>query len=642
MRVPAHVSSLQAREQARRWPPPNAILPRERSAPAAFEAQFAGPLRGEILLAHAPANSTFAIACGNGKPQQRTAPAAREAATPEVVGTPPRSVRLLPGLVLDGDHPNLANPASGFGALAGPEVLLPGRGASTFRPPADGALFARAVDFSPGRVDVSSPTTSAKFFHAPVVVQYRNVLVEVDPSFAAEYTSDLRHWRNAIKAASGNWDDLGYGLVSSVGDTIDAVWWRIKQHKGGFDHYHDLIGCWNLHQGEADALGRYRFWIYGWGAPHKVHLWTCQMLYDTAQYMELRDYPGMSIPSYVTACDGLGWYIRDALAGGSPPTHKGEGCFLTFSYRSDGKDANKVHAWCGTQGGDAHLLCDDIWSPEEAVPSCKGTWWDNWTPVWSSSLSCVSVDGQGLCAAPYTGCDNANGRHHDFSIHLHAIQVAFDGLVVDTVMFLARTVYDYSRWLKAAGRANEALDAAESAELMARYGLGVLAERSRLLIHEIGHAYTRDNKGDPAVNDTEYEGSDHCSFNCCNDISQTLWWCWVRSALGLPFYPYAPVSNVPANALGGGDFAADVKLNYQELDNCSHDSEPVLGLCSQAVHVWSCTTRRSGEAGLAPAGYCSTGCVAQLEVPTSDGTDYYYYDLHNKLLKADWREWCAG
>ncbi len=616
------LAQLDRRERTRAWPPHNAVIPRPRPRRAARNATQPGAARLEPTP-RPPTHGLAGVRCATPGAAADPAPTAgvdRRGPHPPVF--------LLPGITAHG--PDRQVDATALTRAADLDLLLPGPHA--LRPGPNAFVGAiRGLGRDPAQPPVAGEGVR---LDTRVTLQYRTVAVLVDADFVLQYSRDLRDWRRQIAAAAHDWDDVSTGLVSSVGDTLDALWWRIKQKKTSFQHYHDLISCWNLHQGGDVVRERYQFWPYGWGAPHKVHLWTCQMLYATTAYIDLQ-VPGIDdVPTYVNDCNGLGSYIASALAGGSPTNRVGDDCFLSLAYRSDGSDATKVNGWCGKQT-DLELACAKPWAQEGDISQCPGRAGNDAKFGWSDWFACVtSGEGDHNCQPPPAGCATANGRHHNFSIHLHAIRMAFDGLVVDTVMHTARAMYDYGRWLDAAGRGADALAAREAAELIGRYGLAVMADRCRLYIHEIGHAWLRNSAGSRKF---DFDGS-HCEYNCCNDVVMTHWWCWIRGTLGLPFHPFLSSGVVIPGPDGGTDFEPDIELRYHELDPCSGDRDTVKGDTLQAYHVWSCVTREAGVAGLSPEAFCSTGCVVGLP---AGGDLVHPYVLQTQDTYASWDDLCA-
>lgn len=459
-------------------------------------------------------------------------------------------------------------------------------------------------------------------------LRYRDVELTLDPTFYTEYVNDLRGLREQYATAAEGWDDLSHGLVSSVGDTLDVLWWRIKLLKGDFQKFSHLVSCWNLHQDDPSKVEDYSFWCWGWGAPHKLHMWTCQMLYSTADYVDYNWTPGTSVPDYADECIGLAGYIRSALMGGSPKNRANEDCYLSFAFRSDGSSHDLVNDWCEEQKN-KHLACDEPWARESEIPDCVGTSWDNWEGAWIESANCAGNGKTGLCAAPDTGCASANGRHNNYSIHLHAITLAYDGYVCDHIMFLARMAMDYGRWLESQGRSTEAMQAEVAADLISRYALRIMAERCRLLIHEIGHAWLW-----TSPDSLTYWGS-HCEYNCCNDIAQTHWWCWVRAALGLPYQVYQRVG------LYGDYDPAHPTMDYVELDPCSGDIEKNGEFSQRAYHVWRCTFSENGRDGLMPTGFCSTGCLSGYPVNESgSGSPEWFKVVQTGEWRVGWEDFC--
>jgi len=356
-------------------------------------------------------------------------------------------------------------------------------------------------------------------------------------------------------------------------------------------------------------------------------MWTCQMLYSLHEYIDYRQQDSTEVPDFVDECEGLSTYIRDTLMGGSPDNRKGDHCFLSLAFRSDGSDHDLINDWCGIQS-DQKLACDEQWSQEVNVPDCKGTPWYSWTPEWVEGMNCIAGAGTGTaCDKPDTGCESANGRHHDFSIHLHAISMAFDGHVCDHIMYLARMALDYGRWLADQGRDAESLDAEAAADLISRYALRIMMERCRLYIHEIGHAWLAHSH-----QSVPYPG-DHCKYNCCNDVAASHFCCWVRSYLGLPLPTYA-------SGVLSDDYDPSSNRTERELDKCSHDINPVKG--SRAYLVWQCNTRENGTAGLTPWKFCATGCLVGYFVDAEgNGNPVVFERKNDGEMFWGWDGFCA-
>lgn len=586
---PAHVESLARRERnAPNTPPASWRVLRARDALA--RGQISLPTvsdRPRPALTPARPVKGVGILCGDGV-KSGAGQRLEARSNVDVAKHSNRDGLLCAGLPTLGVSQNVA-------ALLWAEVR--DAGGFVLRPDASdpGAVHARKLGSgAPGSyLSAGSPRGGGSVSGIRPTIQYRQVSLVMEREFYEAYLDDLRKLHRRYRRAESDFDDRHYGLVSSVGDTLDTLWAAIKREKGDFGAYHDLITCWNLHKNDESRVRDYAFWPWGWGAPHKVHMWSCQMLYNYWLFIDYQWTPGSSVPSYAGECMGSGGFIRDLLLGAVDSNRADEACFLSFAYRSDGSSSEKLSEWCGVQG-DLELGCAHQWAQESDISDCAGAAWDDWSPKWVEGLNCVTgTAGTTDCDKPEQRCPTADGRHHDFTVHLHAIRMAFDGYAVDHIMYLARMALDYGKWLDGLGRANESMAADAAADLISRYALRIMAERCRLYIHEIGHAWLQNS-----TKSLKYPGT-HCEYNCCNDIAQTHWWCWVRADLGLPNDLY--------HAAGENDYSPSSDADYRELDPCSGDIK--TSDHSRAYHYWRCVLRENGAAGYSPLSYCSTACV---------------------------------
>jgi hypothetical protein len=515
------------------------------------------------------------------------------------------------GLLLAGssaaiDEHGVARPTPGRSRALRPgsTVLHPAEGARIARRPGDYAGGPSGVAGSGGVL--LTPSDSAPGAVLPMVTfRYRTVEFSVTAAFYDLYLADLDALHAAYDAATEDWAQMSYGMVSSTNGTIDRLWSDMQKVPANFAAAFDLIGCYNLHRGGEEVRRRYRFWRYSWGAPLQVHLWTHQMILNFSTWL---DYGGWrsDVEARVTECKGMKDFVETLLNGGSSrgrDNWREDSCYLTISYRSDGSDPHEVTPACEPSYG-----CDDPFRPDGDT-ACTGLAWDDWTLEWQASERCFTSDGSstGECERPDTaaaGSDCAiHAFHKDFAVNLHASELAYQGAVCDYVMFLARLALDYADWLTMQGEMTSRVDSYKAtADLLGRYVLIVLAYNGRHWIHEIGHAWLGSSAPTYDTDDFTWAGP-HCEFNCCNDVVADNWWCKVRGWMGLPYYQY--------ESYGSNDFdpGAGVVVD-RTADSCSTD----VG----AVRIWSCDVIETGSIH-EQAKYCGTGCYVHATVPVPFG-----------------------
>jgi hypothetical protein len=472
---------------------------------------------------------------------------------------------LLPGTCVPIDHAGVARLAPGpqAGSRNGPHVLLP---KNVLGPgPGNGVILGLPA----GGAAAAGPGSIL----TPVAFRYRTVEFTLPAVWYTAYQSNLAAPHAAYDAANGGWAQMSYGLVSSTNDTIDALWSGIQNTPTNFEAAFDLLECYNLH-----LLLNFPAWM-GYGG------WRSD------------------VESRVTECVGMAEFVVTLLNGGTSlgreewERDSDDPCYLTISYRSDGSDDHRVRQPCYSD-----CTCCEGYKPYGDY-ACAGLPWDAWTLGWQSREHCFTSDGSstGDCERPDTSSAPSSCRagapHHQFSVNIHASELAYQGAVCDWVMYLARMAWDYSRWLASNGAAAADVAAyAEVADQLARYALLVLAYNGRHWLHEIGHA--RLGKSTPTY-DTDnliWSGS-HCELNCCNDVVADNWLCKVRGWLGLPFNEY--------ESYAGDDYDPNAEVVHRETaDGCSADE--------LAVRTWSCDVIQNGVP-YEQACFCSTGCYAHIE-----------------------------
>lgn len=105
---------------------------------------------------------------------------------------------------------------------------------------------------------------------------------------------------------------VSHGLCSSVDTALDALWAPFRgESRGSHATFHALLGCYNLHRLNHEDQS-YLFWSNGWGAPHKVFLYACQLV---ATYSELADIRGVTNDTVADECEGFPEFLREVING---------------------------------------------------------------------------------------------------------------------------------------------------------------------------------------------------------------------------------------------------------------------------------------------------------------------------------------
>ncbi len=179
----------------------------------------------------------------------------------------------------------------------------------------------------------------------------------------------------------------GYGLVSSVQHSLDALWPNYNRHQGpSFATLHQRIDCWDI---PTDS-NRWVFWNGGWGAPHRVMLNAMKMV--SLHFGAIKD-------EYTGKCDSsdgdenaFGHFILGLMYGLRLPNDHGDGptCELSVSVANNGSVHRQNATWGCDEDGDTTCkfkACEDIGPDylEKSGKSCSLKDWDDWeTPRWDS------------------------------------------------------------------------------------------------------------------------------------------------------------------------------------------------------------------------------------------------------------------
>jgi hypothetical protein len=408
--------------------------------------------------------------------------------------------------------------------------------------------------------------------------RYRSVRFCVPEDWYGEYLVD---WIRLYDDAESVGSDASNGLVSSISDTLDFVWPRFRAASRG-DHatFHSLLGCYNLprNAGGTVDVNDYVFWKSGWGAPHKVYLYACQFLLTYVESAEA---------SFLAECEGISSFIEDLLRGGRAENRLHERCTIDFSFRNTHSGFERVSDSCsvGDEECDLGFIIERRDSGDFKSTTCASKLWSDFDPEFHKGHKhCYgdARDGGDECDLPESGCKSgiiAVGGN--FNVTMTPVRLAFSGYVADRILFYARMAKDYA--FTGAPDGATWLEFVNYALQLGRYSMRVIADWSRLLIHELGHVYMG-------------EGG-HCSVHCCMDVAANRWLCKFRGEHGIPTYADGDYSRLDDLADWDDWVEDDVAHFYiRTRDSCSTDS---------GFTLWSCDVHENGVAGQ-DADYCST------------------------------------
>lgn len=222
-------------------------------------------------------------------------------------------------------------------------------------------------------------------------IRYRDQEAWVDCDFLAPYLADAAEtWATDEEAA--------YGMCSSIADTLDLLWFQFRNEaRGRHTAFAGLMGCYHLpidSDPDPGSSGYWMFWSNRNGAPHKVHLYTCQPARD--------------------------W-------GGDHP--RWDACTLTINYRNDDPrfGSEPWHEGCRKDVA----ACDGGFNPDN--PDRGTLRWGAWSPTWNDTDACWNgLDGGGGCAEPNSGAE-MYGIGGEFHMTFHPVSLAFRGYTCDRI-----------------------------------------------------------------------------------------------------------------------------------------------------------------------------------------------------------------
>lgn len=454
---------------------------------------------------------------------------------------------------------------------------------------------------------------------------YRTVTFTVDARWLADYVADWAAMYSGydITATASN------GKVSSIKDALDELWPRFRAaRKGSHTTFHKLIGCYNLprrpgwsnedlssdlaaapswlSRGErlGSTLKPDLFWHLDWGPAHKVLMYALQLIYTYPEFLDNDQLPdectesGTVDDSRIWKDDGCSYsglrnFITTALSAKPATSKQCKTCKVVIHLRNADKrfadDASfgYVNKPCAENTLDCvggYKTCKEVTDTCDANFGniVTGNNYDRYDLNWVADHRCLSAIGpsDSKCRAPDPGTVSAAfASRNNFTITTHPIVQHFRGSVCDYLLFLARLALDHARDGESDPWA--ALATQQAASRIARYGLGIIAELSGMLIHEYVHLYLHiDAK------------KTHCPTTSCTTIASKQFRCKVGAMLGLPWRTLSHREDPTTT----DDYDSEDHRHWNpdaddRMDYCDTVAE---GVPSQTGY------------------YCSTGCLSDL------------------------------
>jgi hypothetical protein len=411
---------------------------------------------------------------------------------------------------------------------------------------------------------------------APTVrLQYRSTSVDLPTSWVMGYLREYLEVRDTLPPYATR------GPVSGTGALLDRYWPRFRGRLPSLPRrgsYGRLIGCWMLPYTADEGLPTSLFFRNA-GEQRAVHELTCQLLeaYLPEAVVPRDSMTGVKLIDDDGWCDGLEAFIGDMLRGTArrslrlyterpeedPDSLCGE-ARIHYTNKDGGLHGDErwstpcgsdgaLERWearcsdisleCGSQELARLLAWDDYALEVRSVPFAGGgpSMAYRWLADVEAPLDSTSPWPRG--DSPNTACNLGGLR----SIQLLPSKLAFDGELVDLLLFMAQVCFDYSRALAASGR--PALGArarvAAAGQAFAGYALSVLAERAALLVHEFGHMYLG---GVPHCGYLEGDGRPR--WRSCFDAARRSMFARIVAENGLSIEPY--VADDAADAFSTG------------------------------------------------------------------------------------------
>lgn len=368
-----------------------------------------------------------------------------------------------------------------------------------------------------------------------------------------------------------------YGLCNSVSDTLDFVWQPFRSEAiGNVQDFHSLLGCYDLHRSDFEGHA-YLFWSSGWGAPHKVHLYACQLIATYWRFADLapeRAAGGVS-SAVEAACRGFDEFLRITISGGIGTRHSAnratagvpDSCRMTVSIRN-GQEYSRVHPPKCPIGWQWPAPSDEF-GPEVRCgdglrPNVHGTDWQMAEPIFNALGNCYTgnLTGSAACLGPnLLSREIGYGGVWNFTAPSAALY--WRGSVCDSLLFWSRVCNDYAldRLFSHADGAGY-LSFRTTALHLARYAMHHILHWAMYMVHEFGHTFRSDDL--------------HCGGDayCCFDVASKVFACRVRARLGIPAAEYSAApgvndfSNPISTTVGRPTCGSDAGVSQNLMVSC--------------------------------------------------------------------------
>lgn len=365
-----------------------------------------------------------------------------------------------------------------------------------------------------------------------VEVGYRATTFLVPLEWYLRYRSDLEEQH--ARLATGR--DEAVGLVSSVADgervAFDDLLAAFAVSGADPAVWMELLGCYNLPRESMPSDISAQFWANGWGPPYRTHELTLMLVLTTSRLIE-------DTCTGHENCEGFGAFVEALLRGRRQTDLLGAGpCNVRFRFMNYlAEDAFVADtgltvdfAGCGFVTPtfcDRGFLVDRLDGGTEDL----GNAWDFAFPAefdrmgmqWEPAGSARPLGGETM---PMPGVGTgllAYVSNGTWTVSQRPEFLAWQGFVVDWILYCARMAFDRARDAGATLTDTERTELRAKAAALGRYALRVLVDRGRLLIHELGHVHNG--------------AGGHCEIGeCCFELAAQHWQCAVVAAWGMPIF----------------------------------------------------------------------------------------------------------
>jgi hypothetical protein len=457
-------------------------------------------------------------------------------------------------------------------------------------------------------------------------LRYRSTELRVPLDWASRYLGRYLETRGSISSHQSR------GPISGPGYVMDVFWPRFRDRTAGLPRrggYGRLIGCWMLPYNEAEGLPPSLF-FQGGSAQRAVHELMCQLTHayaSSARVPHTTTFAGaVKLIDDSGWCDHLSAFIEAVMEGepvralqrraAYPDPQDNAPCPTVLINYADG-DTGSLHATehqqnpCYGLEGHPRGEAGPCYTVVGHCTALKATGtllipWDDYSIV-LEDLSYGATSSGAAAGRSYTWFRAASASPDDGTpwpypldatatacslgerrLLFQPAHLAFDAEVCDTLMFMAQLCLDYAKSLfrgDEPGWSRRALESVRAGQQFAQYALALIADRARLLVHELGHAYLG---GSPHCGyDTTREGDQR--WRSCFDVAARFLWAQVTAENGLPADTY-----VASMALSG---TPSPESDFADRPKREGENERAFWVYKWANPFLSCQFVREGDEG---------------------------------------------